>query len=208
MYQSSSYPSVTQSQVDQFIAENFQGKCIAVDSEGYPVVSLLPFQYFAAPDAHTPSRFDLHLVQEDKTFQALSARGACTFFIDQPLAFTPHTIVSKDYAGYATLHFRAIAFYCQATTSIEPTEVGQVLDRLVHHYEPNQSFHPVTDNAFYHRDLSRLGVAHLTVTRWDAKFKLAQNRSPEERAILSQFLEERNAPLDPMALQIMKQAWD
>ncbi|PSR34210.1 MAG: hypothetical protein C7B46_06585 [Sulfobacillus benefaciens] len=207
MYRSSAYPAVTPAQIDQFVLENFHGKCIAVDPEGYPVVSLLPFQYYPSSDPNIPSRFDLHLVQDDTTFQALQSHPQCTFLIDQPLAFTPHDLVDPEYAGNATLHFRAAVFYCHAETITAPDQVAQVLDNLVHHYEPDKSFHPVTDTSYYHDDLSRLGIARLTVVRFEAKFKLAQGRSPEGKKALSQFLEQRNLPMDATALAEMRKAW-
>ncbi len=87
------------------------------------------------------------------------------------------------------------------------TRVTRVLDNLVPHYEPDKSFHPVTDTSFYRDDLSRLGIARLTVVRFEAKFKLAQGRSPESKKALSQFLEQRNLPMDATAFDEMHKAW-
>ncbi len=208
MYQSGSYPEVSEEAVLAFTQENFHGKCIAINTDGFPEVSLLPFEYHE-PTPDTPKGwFDLHLVQADRTFESLKTNPRCAFLIDQPLAFTPHHVVDPVYAGMATLHFRAVRFQCLATVSTDPTEIARILDSLVHHYEPNASFHPVTDQAFYARDLSRLGVARLEIVSWEAKFKLAQNRSPEQREVLSQFLQTRQAPLDSIALTEMHKAWD
>lgn len=208
MYQSGSYPSVSEEAVRAFIQESFHGKCIAINSEGFPEVSLLPFEYHP-PTADAPhGSFDLHLVQADRTFHSLMSNPRCGFLVDQPLAFTPHYVVDPVYAGMATLHFRAVRFQCLATVSTDPADVARVLDSLVHHYEPNASFHPVTDQAFYAGDLSMLGVARLNIVSWEAKFKLAQNRTPEQREVLSQFLQDRQAPLDDLALKEMRKAWD
>lgn len=208
MYQSGSYPEVSEEAIHAFMRENFHGKCIAINAEGFPEVSLLPFEYHEATSDSPHGWFDLHLVQADRTFKALSSNPHCGFLIDQPLAFTPHYVVDPVYAGMATLHFRAVRFQCLATVSTDPKEVARVLDSLVHHYEPNASFHPVTDQAFYAGDLSMLGVARLEVVSWEAKFKLAQNRTLEQREVLSQFLRDRHAPLDDLALKEMRKAWD
>ena len=208
MYQSPSYPKVSEDALEAFVRENFHGKCIAINADGFPEVSLLPFEYHK-PTANSPQGwFDLHLVQADRTFQALQSNPRCAFMMDQPLAFTPHYVVDPMYAGLATLHFRAVRFQCMAMVSTDPAEVARVLDSLVRHYEPGTSFHPVTDQAFYQGDLSMLGVARLEIVSWEAKFKLAQNRTPEQQEVLSQFLRDRKAPLDEIALKEMRKAWD
>ena len=208
MYRSAAYPRVEWDAIMRFIAENFQGKCVGVNSEGYPESSVLPYE-FHGPTKDAPlGWFDLHLVQADPTFVALQQHAPCAFIIDQPLAFSPHYLVDPDYAGYATLHFRAAHFYCRATTSTNVESVASVLDNLVRSYEPGTPFHPVTDHAFYKDDLARLGIAHLVITAWDAKFKMAQNRSPEEQARLKAFLKNRGQALDKLAVEELQREWE
>lgn len=165
MYRNAAYPRVEWDTVTQFIEQNFQGKCIAVNEQGYPETSVLPYEYHGPTEAAPFGWFDLHLVQADPTFIALQQHPRCAFIIDQPLAFSPHHLVDREYAGYATMHFQATHFYCHATTFTNAESVASVLDSLGRYYESGATFHPITDHAFYEKDLGRLGIVHLLIVR-------------------------------------------
>ncbi len=103
MFPSPSYPEPAPAEIAAFVDEQFCGKLIATDADGFPHASILPF-------VPLDGVLEVHMVRADPTFTALCASRRGAFLLDEPLAFTPHHVVSADYAGFATLHFRAVCF--------------------------------------------------------------------------------------------------
>jgi predicted FMN-binding regulatory protein PaiB len=199
VFASPSYPAPTPGEIDAFVAEQFCGKLIATDAGGFPRVSLLPF-------VPGPESIEVHMVQADPTFEALRAAGRASFLVDEPLAFTPHDVVSPDYAGMATLHFRAVVFHVEAEISLAPQHVAEALERLLRRYEEGRRWLPVLDGPTYGRDLRRLAVARLRKVGVEAKFKVAQNRTPDQRERLLEFLRARGQGGDERAARVIQAA--
>src|SRR5205823_750508 len=130
MYRSPKYPTPPDL-AEEFVQSMRHGTIIAAPADGFPQVSILPF-------VKTGEEIELHFVQLDPTFQALQADPRCTFLVSDFLAFTPHHFVDPDDAGRATLHFRAVAYECEARfISSEPADVAGALSRLLAHPEPS-----------------------------------------------------------------------
>lgn len=202
MYQSPSYPNVSDDALHAFMDAQFHVKVIAVDEDGYPCVSLLPFVRREGADGR-PDVFEVHMVQADRTFQALARSRKASLLFDEPLAFSPHDWVDPLYAGMATLHFRAVNVQAEAETSIDPVVVADFLARLLQRYEPDGHYHRIQAGGVYDGDLERLGAVRLTSVRHEAKWKLAQNRSEAQRAELISHLKERGGPLDARAAEVL-----
>lgn len=198
VYTSPSYPPPDWPTVRAFVERLAHGKLVATGPDGYPTASLIPFRYEPDPDGGW-GRFEVHLVQGDPTLAALAHDPRAAFLLDEFYAFTPHHVVDAEDAGLATLHFRAVLFRVDATVLTDPADVAAVLERLVARYEPDARWAPVVDDARYGPRLRRLAAAVLTVRGFDAKFKVAQNRTPEERRRLAAYLRRRGLPLDEVA---------
>ena len=111
MFTSPSTPPPSAQEIDAFVSEQFCGKLIASDAQGFPQVSLLPF-------VRQGDALEVHMVQDDPTCVALRHAGRGAFLFDEPLAFTPHHVVSDDVASFATLHFLAVLFRIEAEVSL------------------------------------------------------------------------------------------
>jgi transcriptional regulator len=192
VFASPAYPAPTAAEIDAFVREQFCGRLIAADADGFPCASILPF-------VREGELIEVHLVQADPTFAALRARGRGAFLLDEALAFTPHTAVSERDAGFATLHFRAVLFRVEAEVSTEPAAVAAALERLLRAYQGDLPWEPVADGPLYGERLRRLAVARLRVVGVEAKFKVAQNRTPAERERLLAFLAARGLAGDALA---------
>ncbi len=177
----------------------FCGRLIAADADGFPCASILPF-------LREGERIEVHMVQADPTFAALRARGRGAFLCDEALAFTPHDVVSELDGGFATLHFRAVLFRVEAEVSTEPADVAAALERLLQAYEGQLTWKPVADGPLYGDRLRRLAVAQMRVMGVEAKFKVAQNRTPPKRERLLAFLRERGLPGDALAAERIRAA--
>src|SRR6202011_525573 len=103
-------------------------------------------------------------------------------------------------AGRATLHFRAVAFECDATYSTDPVDVAGALRRLLAAYEPEANYVPMQDGDFYGPRLRRLAAVQLAIVRTEAKFKVGPASPPEDaRQRVVAGLRVRNTPGDARA---------
>jgi transcriptional regulator len=185
---------------DRFVATQQHGTLIATPPDGYPQISLLPF-------VKNGDHIELHCVQADPTFHALVANPRVTFLVSDFLAFSPHNWVDAEDAGRATLHFRAVAFACDATYSTDPAAVGAALRRLLAAYEPGASFVPMADGDFYGPRLRRLAAIQLAVVGLQSKFKVGPAAPPANaRARVAAGLRTRNQPGDLRAAEVIEAA--
>jgi len=154
MFASSNYPPDQQA-ADEFVAQMRHGTLIACPPGGHPQVSILPF-------VRSGGYIELHCVQGDPTLDAVRANPLVTFFVYDFLAWSPHDWVDPVDAGKATLHFRAVAFECQAEdVSTDPAAVAAALRRLLADYEPDRTYDPPAPGEFYGPRLDRLATMRL-----------------------------------------------
>lgn len=197
MFASSSYPA-DQAAADRFVAEMRHGTLIASAAGGYPQVSLLPF-------VKTDDVIELHCVQADPTFDAVRANPRVTFLVSDFLAWSPHSWVSENDAGRATLHFRAVAFECDVEKiSTDPDDVAGALSRLVAKYEPGAAYEPIRMGEFYGARLSRLATMKLRIVRRHVKFKTGPAGTAETKRRVAGKLRERGQPGDERAAAVIE----
>jgi predicted FMN-binding regulatory protein PaiB len=197
MYRSPKYPTPPE-EVEEFVASMLQGTLVATPPGGFPQVSILPF-------VKTGEEIELHFVQRDPTFAALQANPKCTFFVSDFLAFTPHDFVDPVDAGRATLHFRAVAFECEARfISTEPADVAGALSRLLAHHEPSASYAAMGVGEFYGARLAMLGTARLSIVNVQAKFKVGPADTAEVKQGVADRLRTRAKPGDERAADVIE----
>ena len=199
MYRSPRYPTSPE-QAEAFVAGQRHGTLIATAPDGFPQVSILPF-------VKRGDEIELHCVQADPTFAAVQANPKVTFFVSDFLAFSPHDWVDVHDGGRATLHFRAVAYECEATTSTDPADVAAALSSLLERLEPSAEYEPMRDGDFYGPRLRRLGVVRLKIVRTHAKFKLGPAAPPADaRQRVVRGLRQRNEPGDARAADVIEGA--
>jgi len=197
MFASSNYPP-DQAAADRFVADMRHGTLIACTAEGYPQVSILPF-------VKTDDVIELHCVQADPTFDAVRANPRVTYFVSDFLAWSPHSWVSENDGGRATLHFRAVVFECDVErVSTDPNDVAGALSRLLARYEPDASYEPVKMGEFYGARLNRLATMRLRIVRRHVKFKTGPAGSAETKRKVAARLRERAQPGDVRAADIIE----
>lgn len=197
MYRSPRYPT-SSAQAEAFVARQRHGTLIATPPDGHPSISLLPF-------VKQGDHIELHCVQADPTFAAVRANSKVTFLVSDFLAWSPHDWVDPDDAGRATLHFRAVAYECEATVSTDPAAVAGALTRLLATYEPDATYDPIRVDDRYGPRLRRLAVVQLRVLRAHAKFKVGPAGPPvdaKERVIRG--LRDRDEPGDARAADVIE----
>jgi hypothetical protein len=196
VYRSPKYPA-SREQVDEFVDSMRQGTIVATPPGGFPQLSILPF-------VKTGDEIELHFVQLDPTFAALQENPKCTYLVSDFLAFTPHDFVDPVDAGQATLHFRAVAFECDAHfISTRPEDVAGALGRLLAHHEPDGHYDPIGVNEKYGARLAMLGTARLTILETRAKFKTGPPTPEVKRRVVEQ-LRVRGEPGDARAADVIE----
>ncbi|HSP08759.1 MAG TPA: FMN-binding negative transcriptional regulator [Candidatus Dormibacteraeota bacterium] len=197
MFASSNYPP-DEAAADRFVSAMRHGTLIASTNDGYPQVSILPF-------VKTAEVIELHCVQADPTFEAVRANPRVTFFVSDFLAWSPHNWVDDRDGGRATLHFRAVAFECEAErVSTDPDDVAAALSRLLAAYEPGASYEPVKMGDFYGPRLRRLATMRLRVVRRHIKFKAGPAGTKETKLRVAARLRERDDEGDLRAAEIIE----
>jgi hypothetical protein len=197
VFASSNYPP-DQAAADRFVAEMRHGTLIACPADGYPQVSILPF-------VKKGDVIELHCVQADPTFDAVRANPRVTFFVSDFLAWSPHSWVSDQDAGRATLHFRAVAFECDVErVSTDPNDVAGALSRLLAAYEPGASYEPMKMGEFYGPRLQRLATMTLRIVRRHIKFKTGPAGTAETKLRVAAKLRERGQPGDLRAADVIE----
>lgn len=196
MFASSNYPP-DQKAADEFVAQMRHGTLIACPPGGHPQVSILPF-------VRGGGHIELHCVQGDPTLEAVRANPLVTFFVSDFLAWSPHDWVDPVDAGKATLHFRAVAFECEAEdVSTDPVAVAGALRRLLAAYEPDRTYEPPEMGDFYGPRLQRLATMRLRELRRHVKFKTGLG-TPQMRQRVADHLRERDAPGDSRAADVIE----
>jgi transcriptional regulator len=185
---------------DRFVAGQRYGTLIATPPDGHPQVSMLPF-------VKNGDHIEIHCVRADPTYQALVANPRVTFLVSDFLAFSPHDWIDPHDAGRATLHFRAVAFACEATFSTDPADVAGALRRLLAAYEPQASYVPMADGDFYGPRLRRLAAVQLAIVELQSKFKVGPAAPPDDaRERVAAGLRARNEPGDARAAEVIEAA--
>jgi len=197
MFASSNYPPDQQA-ADEFVAQMRHGTLIACPPGGHPQVSILPF-------VRGGGYIELHCVQGDPTLDAVRANPLVTFFVSDFLAWSPHDWVDPVDAGKATLHFRAVAFECEAEgVSTDPAAVAGALRRLLAAYEPDRTYEPPAPGDFYGPRLHRLATMRLRELRRHVKFKTGPAATPAARQRVADHLRARGEPGDARAADVIE----
>ena len=197
MFASSNYPP-DKAAADRFVAEMRHGTLVACAPEGHPQVSILPF-------VKTDTLIELHCVQGDPTLDAVRANPHVTFFVSDFLAWSPHDWIDKQDAGEATLHFRAVAFECDAEfVSTDPNDVAGALSRLLQAYEPDATYEPIEMGKFYGARLRRLATMRLRIVRSHVKLKAGPSGSAVKKQEVADRLRERGRGGDVRAADVIE----
>ena len=197
MFASSNYPP-DQEAADRFVAQMRHGTLVACAPDEHPQVSILPF-------VKTDDEIELHCVQADPTLSAVRANPHVTFFVSDFLAWSPHNWVDERDAGRATLHFRAVAFECEAErVSTDPDDVAGALQRLLRSYEPDASYEPIQVGEFYGARLRRLATMRLRIVRSHIKFKTGPAGTAVTKQEVADRLRERGRAGDARAADVIE----
>jgi ribosomal protein S18 acetylase RimI-like enzyme len=130
---------------------------------------------------------------------------------EEIVATVPSYFSDPERACPATTLYRSVQVHC-TLEAVEPLfEKARVLSALMEKYQPEGGHVPIEPAEprfaeLYEKQLAALWIGRVRLDAVDGKSKLAQNRSPEERARLCERLWERGHDGDTRAIEIIRAA--
>ena len=196
------YADVPEDTLRDFVTAQELGRLVTVDDKGQPHIGLYPFRY--AGDA-----IEMHLHRNDEQLADLAGNPRCSFEVDEVLGTIPSHWIHATNAMFATAYHRVVIFECDAEISDDPAALAAQQQRLMTHYQPEGGHTPVsTDSAMYRGAFKEIRALTLSVRARKVKWKLAQNRSREQREKLIGDLRSRGRPTDAGAADALQWTLD
>lgn len=126
--------------------------------------------------------------------------------VEEEVARVPSYFLDPERACPATTLFRSVQVHGVLEPLEEPALRARALQGLMEKLQPEGGHRPITaQEPLYAPQLKGLLVAGLPLERLDGKAKLAQNRSPAERARLLEQLWARGGPGDARAVELVRE---
>ncbi len=176
-----------------FLGEMELGRLVTVSADGTPHIGLYPF---VARD----ETVEIHLNAADEQVVDLRAHPRCLFEVDDALGVIPSYWVHPENAVMATAYHRTVVLECRASIDADPQAIAEQQGRLMARYQPEGGYRPIDPNdRMYTAMIAKLVALTLDVGTVRAKFKLAQNRTEQQRSSVAQHLRTRGRILDDRA---------
>jgi nitroimidazol reductase NimA-like FMN-containing flavoprotein (pyridoxamine 5'-phosphate oxidase superfamily)/N-acetylglutamate synthase-like GNAT family acetyltransferase len=126
---------------------------------------------------------------------------------EEVVATVPSYFLDPERACPATTLYRSVEIHGAVEQVDDPAHKAEVLQALMEKLQPEGGHVPITaDHPLYAKAVEGILVLRVGMKRLDGKAKLAQNRSPQERARLLAKLWERGLDGDPAAVEAIRAA--
>jgi len=196
------YADVPEDALRAFVSAQQLGRLVTADAAGRPHIGLYPFMFLG-------DRVEMHLHRGDEQLADLVVNQRCVFEVDEVLGAVPSHWTHASNAMFATAYHRVVVFECQAEVSDDPEVLAAQQQRLMEFYQPEGGHARVTaEHALYRGPFREIRALTLTVQGRKVKWKLAQNRSREQRETLISRLRERARPTDAAAADALQWTLD
>jgi predicted FMN-binding regulatory protein PaiB len=196
------YADVPEDTLREFVTAQQLGRLVTVGTDGQPHIGLYPFVFLG-------DRIEMHLHRNDEQLADLVARAKCAFEVDEVLGSIPSHWIHATNAMFATAYHRTVIFECEAAVSEDGEVLAAQQQRLMQHYQPDGGHAPVsTEHAMYRGAFKEIRALTLTVRARKVKWKLGQNRKPEQLQKLIGELRQRGRATDAAAADALQWSLD
>jgi transcriptional regulator len=186
----------------EFVNRQQLGRLVTVSPEGQPHIGLYPFLFLGGS-------VEIHLHRADEQLVDLAANARCAFEVDEVLGSIPSHWIHPTNAMFATAYHRTVIYECLAVVSDDPEVLAAQQQRLMQHYQPDGGHTEVsTAHAMYRGAFNQIRALTLTVQARKVKWKLGQNRRPEELEKVIQGFRGRGGPTDASAADALQWVLD
>ncbi|HLA71634.1 MAG TPA: FMN-binding negative transcriptional regulator [Steroidobacteraceae bacterium] len=195
------YADVPDETLREFVTQQELGRFITVSADGQPHVGLYPFLFLG-------DRIELHTHRNDEQLADLLTNKKCAFEVDEIHGTIPSNWIHATNAMFATAYHRVVIFECEAEVSEDAEVLAAQQRRLMAHYQPGGHTPVSTEHAMYRGPFKEIRALTLTVRARKVKWKLAQNRTREQREKIIAELRQRGRPTDPRAADALQWTLD
>ncbi len=196
------YADVPEETLNDFVKGQQLGRLVTADASGQPHIGLYPFLFLG-------QSIEMHLHRNDEQLADLAANARCVFEVDEVLGSIPSHWIHPANAMFATAYHRVVIFECEALVSDDPEVLAAQQQRLMQFYQPDGGHTPVsTEHAMSRGPFREIRALTLTVRARKVKWKLGQNRKPEQLQHVIAELRKRGRPTDPAAADALQWSLD
>ena len=196
------YADVPEETLNEFVKGQQLGRLVTADASGQPHIGLYPFLFLG-------QSIEMHLHRNDEQLADLGANARCVFEVDEVLGSIPSHWIHPANAMFATAYHRVVIFECEAVVSDDPEVLAAQQQRLMQYYQPDGGHTPVsTEHAMYRGPFREIRALTLNVRARKVKWKLGQNRKPEQLQHVIAELRKRGRPTDPAAADALQWSLD
>jgi predicted FMN-binding regulatory protein PaiB len=196
------YADVPEETLNDFVRGQQLGRLVTADAAGQPHIGLYPFLFLG-------QSIEMHLHRDDEQLGDLAANARCVFEVDEVLGSIPSHWIHPANAMFATAYHRVVIFECEAVVSDDPEVLAAQQQRLMQYYQPDGGYTPVsTGHAMYRGPFREIRALTLDVRARKVKWKLGQNRKPEQLRHVIDELRKRGRPNDPAAADALQWSLD
>ena len=158
-------------------------------ADGWPRITPVNFFY--------EGKIFWHGAVGGERFECLKQDPRATFVAVSAQLYLPSHFLSEENATSATAAFKSVQVRGRCKFIEDLEEKCLAINRLMEKYQPEGRFKKVSPSEpMYGKVLRATGVYALAVEQVSAKFKLAQNKSREDRQKIISRLIERGGPPD------------
>jgi len=167
-------------------------------ADGWPRITPVNFEY--------DGRVLWHGAIAGERFDCLQKDPRATFSTVAVQVYLPSHLLSEESATGATVAFQSVQIRGRCQTITDPQERCTILNQIMDKYQPEGRYRKLTPDApLYTKVLAATGVFFLSVEEMTGKFKLAQNKTEEDRKKIASWLLARGLPVDRIiAEEILK----
>jgi transcriptional regulator len=196
------YADVPEDALREFASSQELGRFVTVSPDGQPHIGLYPFLLQG-------ETIEIHLHRSDEQLADLVANSKCTFELDEIHGTIPSDWLHATNAMFATAYHRVVIFECDAVVSDDAEVLAAQQRRLMARYQPAGGHATVTaEHAMYRGAFKEIRALTLTVRTRKVKWKLAQNRTREQRENIIAGLRKRGRPTDAGAADALQWTLD
>jgi nitroimidazol reductase NimA-like FMN-containing flavoprotein (pyridoxamine 5'-phosphate oxidase superfamily) len=167
-------------------------------ADGWPRITPLNFAY--------DGRILWHGAIGGERFECLQHDPRATFSAVSLQLYLPSHLLSPENATCATAAFKCAVARGRCLAVEDPQEKCSILNRLMEKYQPEGKYKKISpQDPMYAKIVKATGIFALTIEEVSGKFKLAQNKSREDREkIISKLREMGSAANLTVAEEILK----
>lgn len=178
---------VDKSRIEEVLMRAEIGHLAFNGPDGWPRVTALNYAY--------DGRIVWHGAVAGERFECLKQDPRATFLAVSLQTYLPSHFLSEENATGSSVAFKSVAVRGRCRFIEDPEEKCVVLNLLMEKYQPEGRYKKITpEDEMYKKVLRATGVFALIPEAMTGKFKLAQQKSEDDRRQLAAKLRERGAP--------------